>query len=82
MGGIAESISSFLLGPKDSGAPDIPEPAIPAAPAPKKREDSGAEIVVGADAVKDQRASGKGSSSSSSSGGDVLGGLGKGGLSI
>jgi len=59
------------------------EPEIPAAPAPDRREDTGATIVVGSDASKNQRTSGGGSKSTGSSkGGDVLGNLGAGGLNI
>jgi len=80
MGGVVETVSDVLFGK----APDVtvPEAKIPAISAPNRREDSGANIVVGADASKNKRVSGRGSVSSSSSGGDVLGGLGRGGLSI
>lgn len=61
---------------------DIPEAQVPAAPAPNRREDTGATIIVGADASKDQRVSGGSKSGKKSSGGDVLGNLGRGGLSI
>lgn len=81
MGGVVEKVSEVLFG--KAPEVDIPEPKIPAAPAPSRREDTGANIVVGADAAKNKRVSGrKSGSSSSSSGGDVLGGLGRGGLSI
>lgn len=59
--------------------PDIPEPVIPAAPAPNRKEDTGAKVVVGADASKDRRASGGGRGGRPTTGGDVLGGLGAGG---
>lgn len=81
MGGVADAVSGLLFGrPKQ---PNIPEAEAPATPAPSRREDTGAKIVVGSDAVKDNRVSGrKSKSGSSSSGGDVLGGLGRGGLNI
>lgn len=76
IGGVAKA----LFG---GGEPDIPEAEVPAAPAPNKKEDTGAKVIVGADAVKDKRASGGGTTSSTTTSGDVLGGLGKGGgLSI
>ena len=79
---IFSSISS-LLGMKPQKAPDLPEAKIPAVPAPSRRTDTGANVVVGADAAKNKRVSGrKSSSGTSSSGGDILGGLGGGGLSI
>ena len=81
MGGVGELISDTLFGRPEQ--PDIPEAKAPAPPAPSRREDTGAKIVVGADAVKDARVSGrKSSKSSTKSGGDVLGNLGSGGLSI
>jgi hypothetical protein len=80
MGAIG-NIADMLFGRPEQ--PDIPEPEIPAAPAPNRREDTGAKVVVGSDASKDKRVSGRSSGSgSSTSGGDVLGNLGKGGLSI
>lgn len=82
MSGVVESVSNLLFGKDESAAVEIPEPKIPAAPAPSRREDTGANVVVGADASKNQRVSGRTSGSSSSSSGDVLGGLGRGGLSI
>ncbi len=80
MGDVISKVSETLFGRTEQ--PDIPEVEIPAAPAPSRREDTGASIVVGSDASKDARVSGRSSGSSSSSGGDVLGSLGKGGLSI
>jgi hypothetical protein len=80
MGGIVETISDTLFGRPEQ--PDIPEPEIPAAPAPSTREDSGANVIVGSDNSKDRRVSGGVNSSSPSSSKDVLSGLGKGGLSI
>ncbi len=80
MGGVVEKVSDALFGRPEQ--PEIPEAEIPAAPAPSTRTDTGASVVVGADSVKDKRVSGGTSSSSSSGTKDVLGGLGKGGLSI
>lgn len=81
MSKVLESVSDALFGRPEQ--PDIPVPEIPAAPAPSTRTDTGANVVVGADKVQDKRVSGGSSTSTgSSSGGDVLGGLGKGGLSI
>jgi hypothetical protein len=83
MGGVVKAISGFLFGADEPKAVEIPEPTIPAVPAPNRREDTGANIVVGSDAGKNKRVSGrKSGSGSGSSGGDVLGGLGRGGLSI
>lgn len=84
MGGVVETVSSLLFGKDEQPAIEIPEAKIPAVPAPNRREDTGANIVVGADAAKNQRVSGRksGSGGSGTSGGDVLGGLGRGGLSI
>lgn len=82
MGGVVETVSDLLFG-KEPPAPEIPEAKEPAVPAPNRREDTGAKIVVGSDAAKDARVSGRSSGSGASrSGGDVLGGLGRGGLSI
>jgi len=81
MGKTLGKVTDVLFGRPEQ--PDIPTPEVPAVPAPNRREDTGAKVVVGADAVKDNRVSGrKSGSGSSQSGGDVLGGLGRGGLSI
>lgn len=79
MSDAVNSITSLVFG--KPATPDIPEAQIPAAPAPTRREDTGANIVLGADAAKDQRVSG-GKSGGSSSTRDVLGSLGRGGLNI
>lgn len=74
-----ESVTSALFGRPEQ--PDIPEATVPAAPAPSRREDTGANIVVGAD--KSSRVSGRGGGGSRAKVTDVIGGLGKGGgLSI
>lgn len=65
-----------------AAAPKIPEPVVPAAPAPMSRTDTGANIVVGADKGKDSRVSGGKGSSKTKTTGDVLGNLGRSGLSI
>lgn len=82
MGDFAEILSpitNLLGGPKQ---PDIPEPKIPAAPAPSRREDTGAKVSIGSDNAKNARVSGGGRGNSSKSSGDVLGGLGGGGLNL
>ena len=78
---VSELMSNILFRDK---TPPIPEAKIPAAPAPETREDTGALVVTGADNVKDKRTSGKNKSavSGSTSGGDILGNLGKGGLNV
>ena len=81
MSGVVSKVSDLLFGRPEQ--PEIPEVEVPAVPAPSRREDTGANIVVGSDASKNKRVSGrKSGSGSSSAGGDVLGGLGQGGLSI
>ena len=74
---IFKSVSS-LLGLSPDKAPALPAVKTPAVPAPSRRVDTGATIVVGSDASKNKRVSGRSSGSSGSSG-DILGGLGKGG---
>ena len=79
---VFKSISS-ILGLSPPKAPPLPKVEIPATPAPNRREDTGAKIVVGADAAKNKRVSGRSSGTGGTrSSGDVLGGLGRGGLSI
>lgn len=67
------------------GAPkmNIPKAEVPAVAAPGNRTDTGASVSVGTSAedIKNQRVSG-GTRKSTSSSGDVLGGLGRSGLSI
>ena len=64
--------------------PAIPKAEVPAVAAPGYRTDTGASVSIGtgAEDIKNQRVSGRSRKSSSSSGGDVLGGLGRSGLSI
>lgn len=82
MGKIVSSVGEMLMG-KTPAQPDIPTPEIPAAPAPSRRDDTGASVVIGSDAAnKNARVSGKKSTTGSGGSGDVLGGLGRGGLSI
>lgn len=85
MSKVVDTVSS-VLGLKQPKAPaiDIPEAKPPAVAAPSRRQDTGANVVVGSDAAKDKRVSGsrKRGSGSSTSGGDVLGGLGQSGLNI
>lgn len=62
---------------------NIPEAVIPAQPAPVVRQDTGANVVIGSDAVANQRVSGMiATGKKSSTGVDPLGGLGRSGLSI
>lgn len=93
-GGVIGSTANTILGlggPEQPKMPDIPAaklpdaaapaptPLIPAAPAPIRREDTGASVVLGSP-TKDQRVSGGKSSIGKKV--DVLGGLGLGGLRI
>lgn len=81
MSGITESLSNLVFGRPDQ--PDIPVAEIPAAPAPTRKQDTGALVAIGSDAAKDKRASGGGGGSTSSrTTVDVLGSLGKTGVSI
>jgi len=74
---ILRSVTDFIgLTTPKSAAVNIPTPEVPAAPAPTRREDTGASIIVGSDAVKNQRVSGTRRNSSRS--GDTIGGLGRG----
>lgn len=81
IGSIIGSVGSLL----GMGAPKVPAPPkaeVPAAPAPMTRTSTGAAVVVGSDAVKNQRVSGsrKGSTVRNK---DPIGGLGaSSGLSI
>jgi len=69
-----------VLGLSAPKIPPMPKAEIPAAPAPVRRTDTGASIVVGASDVKNQRVSG---SRTAGSAGSTLSGLGRGaGLSI
>ena len=83
MGGVVKSvgqtIAPLLFG---SDEPEIPKIEAPAAPAPKTRSETGADVVIGADASKNARTSNrtvKKNPGTMYSGSDVLGGLGKGG---
>lgn len=68
-----------VLGLSTPKAPAIPAPSVPAPPAPVRRTDTGANIVVGANDVKNQRVSGVRRTTS----GSGLSGLGRGsGLNI
>ena len=81
-GGILGGVLN-ILGLGAPKAPNIPAPAIPAPPAPTTRTDTGASIVVGSDAVKNQRVSGGTTTKRATSASDFLGGLGRGsGLGI
>lgn len=74
-------VFSMLTGGK-SPEVNIPAPAVPAAPAPTRRTDTGSTITLGTDAVKNQRVSGRGQTPGSRSV-DILAGLGRSsGLSI
>jgi len=76
LGGVANMLG--LGAPK---MPAIPAAKVPAPPAPTRRTDTGASIIVGSDDVKNQRVSG--TRKTTSRAGDVLGGLGRGsGISI
>lgn len=69
---------SFIGDLLGGGAVKIPEAQIPAAPAPTRREDAGAEVTLGT-TLGSQRLSGKttaAASAPSSASYDVLGGLG------
>lgn len=69
-----------LLGLAPPKAPPLPKPVVPAAPAPTRREDTGAIVQIGSGAG-DQRVSGGGTASIGRKV-DILGGLGLGGLNI
>jgi hypothetical protein len=66
----------MLTGGGKTPTVNIPAPAVPAAPAPTRRTDTGSTITLGTDAVQNQRVSGRGKASSSSSV-DILAGLGR-----
>lgn len=75
MSKIGKVLSIFTGGSK-APAINIPAPVVPAAPAPTRRTDTGSTITLGTDTVKNQRVSGRGKSTSSSSV-DILAGLGR-----
>lgn len=90
MGGVTKSFSKPKLPPPPPPPPPPPTPAVEvqppvtaaAAAAPQTRRDSGAVVRVGA-AGANTRASGRASGGSRSTRElDVLGGLGRGGISI
>lgn len=75
----ASAVSSVVgLLKKSPKPPNIPTPA---PPAPVTRTNTGANVAIGTSNVKNQRVSGR-SFAGSSSVGNLLGGLGRGGLSI
>lgn len=80
--GIASSVKSLTAKAPKAAEVHIPTAEAPAAPAPVRRQDTGANITVGADSVQNQRVSGGGTKRRSTTT-DFLGGLGAGsGLSI
>lgn len=65
-----------LLGALSPKAPKMPKAEVPAAPAPTRRTDTGASVVIGSDAVKNQRVSGSAVKKTTTRATDPLGGLG------
>lgn len=82
--GVAGAAASAMMSKGKSKQYDLPTAQVPAAPAPTRRTDTGANVAVGTNAVKNQRVSGGGrATASSSSSVDILSGLGSSsGLSI
>lgn len=80
MGGVTELVGNLLFGVDKPKAP--PPPKIPAAPAPEARQDTGALVVTGDQRNERVSSSKKKSGGTPASGGDILGGLGKGGLNV
>lgn len=78
------SLLQQLLSPPKPPPYIIPKAEVPAPPAPVRRDDTGASIILGTDAVKNQRVSGSSRAKLLNAGSsDALGGLGRGsGLSI
>lgn len=75
---------SLGLVARNRDIPKPPEPVVPQVPAQAAtaaKTDAGANVVIGTTA-KDQRVSGRKAGRSGASGGNVLGGLGRGGLAI
>lgn len=66
-----KTITEIFKKPK---VPALPEPQVPAVPAPNTKTDTGAKVVIGADATKNKRVSG--------GTGNAIASLGSGGLSI
>ena len=80
--GIASSVRALTAKSSKAAEVNVPTAEAPASPAPVRRQDTGANITVGADSVKNQRVSGGGTKRRSNTT-DFLGGLGAGsGLSI
>lgn len=81
MGSVGDAIGDVLFGRPEQ--PDIPEPTVPAAPAPSRREDTGAIVAVGSDA-RNKRVSGgrRGGSNGQRTSGNILGDLGRSGISL
>lgn len=81
IGSILNPVTDLLFGrPEQPEMPKIPEVETPAAPAPSRKQDTGAIVKTGADAaqdVKNQRVSGRTSGSSGSSTARSLGTLGR-----
>lgn len=83
-GGLAVGMGSLAMtATQKMPSVSIPKAEVPAVAAPGNRTDTGASVSVGTSAedIKNQRVSG-GTRKSTSSSGDVLGGLGRSGLSI
>lgn len=81
--GAIKAVTDILgLSPPKPPAINIPKPQLPAAQPAPTRTDTGANVAIGTTAVKDQRVSGRSSSGGTSGVADILGGLGRGGLSI
>lgn len=86
IGGIASAASSLGVFGGGQKSPTMPAIVAPAQAATTNRNDTGGQVVVGADAVKNQRVSGNatagGTQARSTSTTDILGGLGAGGINI
>jgi len=78
--GIISAVSGILGG--GAKAPKLPDPVVPAIPAPTTPTDTGAALAIGTGDVKNQRVSGRSTKRAASAGSDPLGGLGKSGLNI
>ena len=80
--GVFKAVTS-ILGMGAPKIPAMPTPEIPAPPAPGAVSDSGANVSIGTSVdIKNQRVSGRTSSTSTRKSGDPLGGLGRSGLNI
>lgn len=81
--GISAAVSAIGIGVQAmTPSPKMPQAVVPAAAASGAREDTGAQVKLGVNDVKDSRVSGVRKNTTSSSSVDVLGGLGRGGLSV